>query len=292
MLIVTHLGLANDDNILDGLILEVLQQHSGIQNLTTSQAEEMYIQCCQQLEGYGEERFKAKDNLGNDINLGLAINGMVVTAENGRQYFPWKDFRTVTIDKRTIRIEQNKSDGSQFVGSFIFSEADTARYFWKLCITQHKFFKRYIDEDSPSMGEDVESSNGISIGTGVEAINASAFSGYDLSDSREDLLLEQRAIYTPGASVNAVQFQGQQQPEYLTPAQTLHNQSTPQLPPHGLISSANSFNALMSSNISLAASHQSSSGRADGNINGSALNMAHHSSGVPMAGQSWLMKVS
>lgn len=293
----TFSGLANDDNLLDSLILEVLQQHSGIQHLTTSQAEEMYIQCCQQLEGYGEERFQAKDNLGNDINLGLAINGMVVTAENGRQYFPWKDFHTVTIDKRTIRIEQNKADGTLFVGSFIFSEADTARYFWKLCITQHKFFKRYIDEDSSSMG-DVESANGISIGGG-DTINASAYSGYDLSDSREDLLLEHRAIYVPGAN-NSVTIGGgyqqtnsqQQSQEYLSSAQSLHHQSNSQLPPHGMITSANSSSALMSSNISLAASHQSGSGRADNNgMNGSALHMGHHGSGGQM-GQSWLSKVS
>ncbi|XP_005188936.2 tyrosine-protein phosphatase non-receptor type 14 [Musca domestica] len=306
-------GLANDDNLLDSLILEVLQQHSGIQHLTTSQAEEMYIQCCQQLEGYGEERFQAKDNLGNDINLGLAINGMVVTAENGRQYFPWKDFHTVTIDKRTIRIEQNKSDGTLFVGSFIFSEADTARYFWKLCITQHKFFKRYIDEDSSSSMGDVESANGISIGGGVggaEAINASAFSGYDLSDSREDLLMEQRAIYVPGAN-NSVTIGGggggnngggggyqqatvtpQQTQEYLSSVQSLHHQSNSQLPPHGMITSANSSSALMSSNISLAASHQSGSGRADNNggINGSALHMGGGHHGSSQLGQSWLSK--
>ncbi|XP_017048400.1 tyrosine-protein phosphatase non-receptor type 21 [Drosophila ficusphila] len=154
-------GLANDDSMLEGLIMEVLQQQAGLAHLGQSQAEEMYIQCCQQLDGYGEERFAAKDTLGNDLLLGLAINGMVVSADNGRQYFPWKDFHTVTIDKRTIKIEQNKVDGGgSIVGSFIFSEADTARYFWKLTISQHKFFKRYIDTATPSSlgsGVDVES---------------------------------------------------------------------------------------------------------------------------------------
>ncbi|XP_016971971.1 tyrosine-protein phosphatase non-receptor type 21 isoform X2 [Drosophila rhopaloa] len=154
-------GLANDDSMLEGLIVEVLQQQTGLAQRGQSQAEEMYIQCCQQLDGYGEERFAAKDTLGNDLLLGLAINGMVVNTHNGRQYFPWKDFHTVTIDKRTIKIEQNKLDGGgSIVGSFIFGEADTARYFWKLTISQHKFFKRYIDTTTPSSlgsGVDVES---------------------------------------------------------------------------------------------------------------------------------------
>ncbi|XP_037927789.1 tyrosine-protein phosphatase non-receptor type 21 [Teleopsis dalmanni] len=262
-------GLANDESLLDSLIIEVLQQNAGIQHLTQTQAEEMYIQCCQQLEGYGQERFQAKDTLGNDLVLGLAINGMVVNAENGRQYFPWKDFHTATIDKRTIKIEQNKADGS-IVGSFIFSEAETARYFWKLCITQHKFFKRYIDDDTSSTG-DVESSNGVSIGP--DAINNTAFT-YDFSDSREDLLLEQqqRAIYTSGASTNALT--GNQ--EYIS-AQSLQQQH--QQMPHGLMASTNS-SALMSSNISLAASHQSGGG---GGV------LPPHG-GTNLHGQSWITK--
>lgn len=345
------IGLANDDNLLDGLIADVLQQHPLIQHLSTSQAEEMYIQCCQQLEGYGEERFMARDNLGNELTLGLAINGMVVLAENGRQYFPWKDFHTVTIDKRTIRIEQNKTDGSLFVGSFIFPEADTARYFWKLCITQHKFFKRYIDEDSTpgsgSTGTDVENSNslsitGVTLGTGngnagrnvvVEGISSTTgFSTYDVNDSREDLLLDQRAIYTPGIGGSGIttigsstalgasnstlgisvnhpyiyqglgQMQGQ---EYLSSTQSLHQQTGT-----NLMHNNNSSN-LMSSNISLATSHQSSVGGGGGggggigmgvnaasglNINGSVLHLSHHAvsgNGVgPPHSQNWINKVN
>lgn len=338
--------MANDDNLLDGLIADVLQQHPLIQHLSTSQAEEMYIQCCQQLEGYGEERFIARDNLGNELTLGLAINGMVVLAENGRQYFPWKDFHTVTIDKRTIRIEQNKTDGSLFVGSFIFSEADTARYFWKLCITQHKFFKRYIDEDSTSgngSAGEVENSNGLSIigmslgpgngsGNGISVVEGIAsttgFPTYDVNDSREDLLLEQRAIYTPGAGGSGITtlgssaalatsnstlgigvnhpyiYQGLGQ-EYLSSTQSLHQQTGTNL------MHTNHGSNLMSSNISLATSHQSSVGgggiggssgigmggnAASGlNINGSVLHLSHHAVGGngigPPTSQSWINKV-
>ncbi|XP_043947522.1 tyrosine-protein phosphatase non-receptor type 21 isoform X2 [Drosophila biarmipes] len=172
-------GLANDDSMLEGLIEEVLQQQEGISHLGQSQAEEMYIQCCQQLDRYGEESFAAKDTLGNDVLLGLAINGLVVSTDNGRQYFPWKDFHTVTIDKRTIKIEQSKLDsGGSIVGSFIFGEADTARYFWKLTISQHKFFKRHIDTATPSSlgsGADVESAQ--------LRVDCVGFIEYDCADS-------------------------------------------------------------------------------------------------------------
>ncbi|XP_052837393.1 tyrosine-protein phosphatase non-receptor type 21 [Drosophila gunungcola] len=181
-------GLANDDSMLEGLIVEVLQQQAGLTQRGQSQAEEMYIQCCQQLDGYGEERFAAKDTLGNDLLLGLAINGMVVNADNGRQYFPWKDFHTVTIDKRTIKIEQNKLDGGgSIVGSFIFGEADMARYFWKLTISQHKFFKRYIDTATPpslGSGADVES--------GQVGLDTVGYVDYDYVESAEQLQQHQQ----------------------------------------------------------------------------------------------------
>ncbi|XP_017079534.2 tyrosine-protein phosphatase non-receptor type 21 [Drosophila eugracilis] len=186
-------GLANDDSMLDGLIVEVLQQHAGLAHLGQSQAEEMYIQCCQQLDGYGEERFAAKDTLGNDLLLGLAIDGMVVNADNGRQYFPWKDFHTVTIDKRTIKIEQNKLDGGgSIVGSFIFAEADTSRYFWKLTISQHKFFKRYIDTGTPSsQGSGAEMER-----TGPMGGDSVGYVEYDCSEaaSAEHLRQQQQMI--------------------------------------------------------------------------------------------------
>lgn len=280
--------------------MEVLQQNAGIQHLQQSKAEEMYIQCCQQLDGYGEERFPAKDTLGNDLLLGLAINGMVVMADNGRQYFPWKESQTVSIDKRTIKIEQNKADGS-IVGSFIFPDAETARYFWKLCITQHKFFKRYIDEESASSVGDAESANGNSMsvaggggGGGVLTGGMDAYAYGDFNDSREDLLLEQqqRAIYNPNALASSIGVGGgggvgggsgalsTVNPEFMS-APALH---------HGLLASTHASNALMSSNISLAASHQSGGGGGGGVASGP--NGAMHSHSVGAIAPSWLAKVS
>ncbi|XP_068151089.1 tyrosine-protein phosphatase non-receptor type 21 isoform X2 [Drosophila tropicalis] len=207
-------GLANDDSMLDGLIMEVLQQQTNLDHLSQSQAEEMYIQCCQQLDGYGEERFQAKDTLGNDILLGLAINGMVVNADNGRQYFPWKDFHTVTIDKRTIKIEQNKLDGEgSIVGSFIFSEADMARYFWKLCISQHKFFKRFIDTATPSSmgsGADMEGNNQVAINS-ESVVGYVDYVDYNERERERDQLQQQQQQQQQQHQQQQQQFQQQQQ---------------------------------------------------------------------------------
>ncbi|XP_055924020.1 tyrosine-protein phosphatase non-receptor type 14 [Eupeodes corollae] len=173
------------DGFDESLIDEVQQLNPTIQHLSQSQAEEMYIKCCQRLDGYGEERFSAKDSLGNDIQLGLTINGIVVNSQIGRQYYPWKDFLMVVNAKRSINIEQKKDELIYTVASFTLPDADTARYIWKLCVTQHIFFKNYIDEEA-------DSENG---GIHPESIQNFA---QDFGDSREDLLLEQqRAIYTP-----------------------------------------------------------------------------------------------
>lgn len=174
-----HEGL--DESLID----EVQQLNPSIQHLSQSQAEEMYIKCCQRLDGYGEERFSAKDSLGNDIQLGLTINGIVVNSQIGRHYYPWKDFLTVVNAKRSINIEQKKDEQIYTLASFTLPDADIARYIWKLCVTQHMFFKNYIDEEA-------DSENG---GHHPESIQNMA---HDFGDSREDLLLDQqRAIYTP-----------------------------------------------------------------------------------------------
>lgn len=177
------------DGFDESLIDEVQQLNPTIQHLSQSQAEEMYIKCCQRLDGYGEERFSAKDSLGNDIQLGLTINGIVVNSQIGRQYYPWKDFLMVVNAKRSINIEQKKDELIYTVASFTLPDADTARYIWKLCVTQHIFFKSYVDEET-------ESENGVHHPDSIQNF------AQDFGESREDLLLEQqRAIYNPECQI-------------------------------------------------------------------------------------------
>lgn len=55
-------------------------------------------------------------------------------------YFSWHDISNVVNHKRTFNIECTMPENS--VG-FTLSDADTGRYFWKLCVLQHTFYMRF-----------------------------------------------------------------------------------------------------------------------------------------------------
>lgn len=73
--------------MLETLTEEVLQPNPEIQNLTQSMAEGLFIAACQQLDGYGQERFNAKDDAGRIVTLGLTVAGIVVTGGDGSYTF-------------------------------------------------------------------------------------------------------------------------------------------------------------------------------------------------------------
>lgn len=52
----------------------------------------------------------------------------------------WHDISNVVNHKRTFNIECTMPENS--VG-FTLTDADTGRYFWKLCVLQHTFYMKY-----------------------------------------------------------------------------------------------------------------------------------------------------
>lgn len=73
--------------LLETLTEEVLQPNPEIQCLTQSTAEGLFITACQQLEGYGQEKFNAKDDHGHLVTLGVTVAGIVVTMGDGSYTF-------------------------------------------------------------------------------------------------------------------------------------------------------------------------------------------------------------
>ncbi|XP_055381871.1 tyrosine-protein phosphatase non-receptor type 14 [Condylostylus longicornis] len=128
-----------DEGLQENLIEEILQHHPGLQNLTQSAAEECFITVCQQVDGYGQEKFWVKDNHGNEVQLGLSINGIAVINQNNLKFYPWHEVKNVINLKRTFNIEQE----GKTVVSFTFPEGETGRYFWRLCVLQHLFYSKY-----------------------------------------------------------------------------------------------------------------------------------------------------
>lgn len=73
--------------LLETLTEEVLQPNPEIQNLTQSSAEGLFIAACQQLDGYGQERFNAKDDGNHIVTLGVTVAGILVTLNDGSYIF-------------------------------------------------------------------------------------------------------------------------------------------------------------------------------------------------------------
>lgn len=65
--------------LLESLTEEVLQPNADVQKLTQASAEGLFIAACQQLDGYGQERFVAKDDAGAEVVLGITVSGVAVT---------------------------------------------------------------------------------------------------------------------------------------------------------------------------------------------------------------------
>ncbi|KAL0275461.1 UNVERIFIED_CONTAM: hypothetical protein PYX00_003298 [Menopon gallinae] len=117
----------------------VVQQHAALAGLPQAVAEERYILMVQQLDGYGQETFFAKDDHRNEAVVGVSLTGIIVGYENNSNYkfFQWKDISNVINHKKHFGIEcQNSEDNVQFE----FADPELAKYVWKLCVLQHTFY--------------------------------------------------------------------------------------------------------------------------------------------------------
>ena len=106
----------------------------------------------QQLDGYGQECFLARDERGTEVLIGASLTGIVIRQGNGEnmsskkssafdfeffffsgtntQFFKWNDITNLVNHKRYFGIEcQNYERSVQF----ILDEPDSAKYVWKMC---------------------------------------------------------------------------------------------------------------------------------------------------------------
>ena len=82
-----------------------------------------YIVGAQQLDGYGQECFLAKDEHGSEVLIGASLTGIVVRKGNRMtpQFFKWHDITNLVNHKRYFGIEcqgHNSTENTQFEFSF------------------------------------------------------------------------------------------------------------------------------------------------------------------------------
>lgn len=161
--------------MLETLTEEVIQHHDEVHDVTQAAAEELYISLCQQLDGYGQETFIARNEEGVEVMLGISVSGVIVGYSGSHKFYQWREIVNVVNHKRTFNIEC--TDSSQNVG-FSLLDAESGRYIWKLCVNQHTFFMNYEQNNASQ-------------------VNLSLFQNIpeNFNDSREDLLSSDDKLY-------------------------------------------------------------------------------------------------
>nr|XP_021184611.2 tyrosine-protein phosphatase non-receptor type 14 [Helicoverpa armigera] len=128
---------------LEWLTEAVIQHHMALHNMSQAQAEEGFITTCQQLRGYGQEMFSARDQLNqSEVTIAISLTGIRVLTETSEtpHFYRWMDITNVINHKRTFSIECQKQTGS---ASFTLASPEDGKYVWWSCVQQHTFYMKH-----------------------------------------------------------------------------------------------------------------------------------------------------
>ncbi|XP_022828406.1 tyrosine-protein phosphatase non-receptor type 21 [Spodoptera litura] len=156
---------------LEWLTEAVIQHHMALHNMSQAQAEEGFITTCQQLRGYGQEMFSARDQLNqSEVTIAISLTGIRVLTETSEtpHFYRWMDITNVINHKRTFSIECQKQTGS---ASFTLASPEDGKYVWWSCVQQHTFYMKHQSALSEAPRDE----------------HRPKFQEHGLSDSREEL---------------------------------------------------------------------------------------------------------
>ncbi|KAM4853193.1 tyrosine-protein phosphatase non-receptor type 21 [Thomomys bottae] len=129
-----------DEKVLEEATQKVALLHQKYRGLTAPDAEMLYMQEVERMDGYGEESYPAKDSQGSDISIGACLEGIFVKHKNGRPpvLFRWHDIANMSHNKSFFALElASKEETIQFQTE----DMETAKYVWRLCVARHKFYR-------------------------------------------------------------------------------------------------------------------------------------------------------
>ncbi|XP_005374776.1 PREDICTED: tyrosine-protein phosphatase non-receptor type 14 isoform X1 [Chinchilla lanigera] len=135
------MDLALEEAALEELTQKVAQEHKAHSGILPAEAELMYINEVEPLDGFGQEIFPVKDNHGNSMHLGIFFMGIFVRNRIGRQavIYRWNDIGTITHNKSTILVELVSKEETAL---FHMDDIENAKYVSRLFTTRHKFYKQ------------------------------------------------------------------------------------------------------------------------------------------------------
>lgn len=113
--------------MLEVLTEELIKILHEVHDVTQRSAEELYISLCQQLDGYGQETFVARNDDSKEVLLGISVSGVIVSNSGNHKFYPWREIVNVVNHKRTFSIEC--TDPSQNV-SFTLTDAESGKFIY------------------------------------------------------------------------------------------------------------------------------------------------------------------
>ncbi|XP_040056499.1 tyrosine-protein phosphatase non-receptor type 21 isoform X1 [Gasterosteus aculeatus] len=128
-----------DERVLEEATQKVALHYQSFRGLSAPEAEMMYMQEVEKMEGYGQESYQAKDSTGSDVSMGSCIDGFFVKQKNGRPLsFRWNEINNMSHNRSFFVLElSNREESVQFQTE----DMETSKYVCRMCLARLKFYK-------------------------------------------------------------------------------------------------------------------------------------------------------
>ncbi|XP_030574621.1 tyrosine-protein phosphatase non-receptor type 21 isoform X2 [Archocentrus centrarchus] len=129
-----------DERVLEEATQKVALLYQSFRGLPAPEAEMLYMQEVEKMEGYGQETFQAKDSTGTDVTLGSSLDGIFVKHKSERPLllFRWHEINNMSHNKSFFALElANREESVQFQTE----DMETSKYVCRMCLARLKFYK-------------------------------------------------------------------------------------------------------------------------------------------------------
>lgn len=129
-----------DERVLEEATQKVALLYQSFRGLSAPEAEMLYMQEVEKMEGYGQESYQAKDSTGTDVTLGSCLDGIFVKHKNTRPLllFRWHEINNMSHNRSFFALElTNREESVQFQTE----DMETSKYVCRMCLARLKFYK-------------------------------------------------------------------------------------------------------------------------------------------------------
>ncbi|RVE57427.1 hypothetical protein OJAV_G00216060 [Oryzias javanicus] len=129
-----------DDRVLEDATQKVALFYQSFRGLPAPDAEMLYMQEVEKMEGYGQESYPAKDNTGTDVTLGSCLDGIFVKYKSARPplLYRWHEINNMSHNRSFFALElANREESVQFQTE----DMETSKYVCRMCLARLKFYK-------------------------------------------------------------------------------------------------------------------------------------------------------